>query len=497
MKDKKRRKEGVTVFKSVFAKYITAATVIVLLSFLVLSSVITSMVASDASEQKKSDVLHVATLGADIVTYGYVSGEYTGLSDYLAQNGDIRYAIDRLSKDRSNIAFFVSNMEGEILLTTEGMESISSEIVSNRQIFENVIAALDEDAYSVTRTVGTSGSFIIVGERIADSEDNALGVMLAFTPVGGTERLVSATSRAIVLACLWIMIAILIAVYFLTERIVGPLKRMSVATKKYAKGRFDQRIEVVGRDEVAELAVAFNQMADEVDMLEQKRNQFLSDVSHELRSPMMSILGFVEGIKSGAIPEEKEDYYLDLTASEIKRLSRLVSDLLDVSRLQMGEKRLNFVKCNLAETVFTVMVSLEGRIEEKGLSVSFEEERSSLPILADEDALHRLLYNLVENAIKFSYEGGALRVSLYENKNKGIVFELYNEGVGISKEDLPSIFERFYKSDKSRSRDKKGVGLGLYFVKTILEAHGGEITCESEEGKYCTFKVVFPPYKDK
>ena len=486
------------MFKSVFAKYITAATAIILLSFFVLSSVITSIVAKDAADQKMSDVLHTASLGADIVTYGYVSESYNGLSEYLAKNGDIRYAIDRLSKEHSGVSFFVADMEGTLLLTTEKTEEISLLIASDSEIFDSVLSTLkSEKTYSKTHTVGSLGSYIIVAEGIDNGEGQPLGVMLAFASVGGTEHLVSATSKAIILACLWIMIAILIAVYFLTERIVGPLKRMSVATKKYAKGRFDHRIEVLGSDEVAELAVAFNQMADELDALEQKRNQFLSDVSHELRSPMMAILGFVEGIKSGAIPEEKRDYYLDLTTSEIKRLSRLVSDLLDVSRLQMGEKRLNFVKCNLAETVFTVMLSLEGRIEEKRLRVSFEEEKSFLPISADEDALHRLLYNLIENAIKFSYDEGALRVSLYENKSREVVFEIYNEGVGVAKEDLPSIFERFYKSDKSRSQDKKGVGLGLYFVKTILNAHGGDITCESEEGKWCSFKVVFPLYKEK
>lgn len=488
------------MFKSVFAKYITAATVIVLLSFFVLSSVITSIIASDSQEQKRGEVEHMASLGADIVNYGYSSGEYGDLSEYLAQNNDIGYALDRLAKDHSDVAFLVCDMDGVLLLSAEGFEEKAGLLVADEILLPAVFSTLEkQNAYSDTRTVSELGEEeqTLAAQLILDKEENAVGIILSFMPSGGTERLVSATSRAIVLACLWIMIAMLIAVYFLTERIVGPLKRMNIASQKYAKGRFDQRIDVVGRDEVAQLAIAFNDMADELDRLEQKRNQFLSDVSHELRSPMMSILGFVEGIKSGAIPKEKEAYYLDLTASEIKRLSRLVSDLLDVSRLQMGEKKLNFVKCNLSETVFTVMLSLESRIEEKHLEVTFNEERESLPVSADADALHRLLYNLIENAIKFSYDGGALRVSLYENKNKEIVFELYNEGVGVSKEDLPNIFERFYKSDKSRSQDKKGVGLGLYFVKTILTAHGGDITCESEEGKYCTFTVVFPPYKEK
>ena len=488
------------MFKSVFAKYITAATAIVLLSFFVLSSVITSIIESDNVSKKKSDISHIVTLGADIISYGYEVDDCNGLESYLIGNADISDALNRLTEEYEDVAFCATDMNGTPLLSAKGTEMLVNSFLTEQGLFASIRDALGEkETYLDTHTVKTLGTEkqIVAAALITNESAEPLGVMLCFTSGMETAHLVDATSRAIILACLWIMIAMLIAVYFLTERIVGPIRRMSVASKKYAKGKFDQRIEVTGRDEVSQLAEAFNNMADELNTLEEKRNQFLSDVSHELRSPMMSILGFVEGIKSGAIPEEKQAYYLNLTASEIKRLSRLVSDLLDVSRLQMGEKKLNFVNCNLSETVFTVMLSLENRIEQKRLEVTFDEQKSVLPVLADADALHRLLYNLIENAIKFSYEGGALNVTLYESKNKEAVVEIYNEGEGISEADIPHIFDRFYKSDKSRSLDKKGVGLGLYFVKTILTAHGGDVLCESEEGKYCRFTVIFPPYKEK
>jgi len=487
------------MFKSVFAKYITAATAIVLLTFFVLSSVITSIIEGENLSRRKDDLARVASRSADIVSYGYSLGDYAGLSEYLEENKDIEYAISSLTEDYVSVAFCVVDMNGTLLLSASGFETHIAELIEGEAFFDGVKDKLLQDGeYLRTQAIDSFGKEEqIVAAQLIENEGESLGAMLCFTWDMGTESIVGATSRAIILACLWIMIAMLIAVYFLTERIVGPLKRMSVASEGYAKGKFDQRIEVSGRDEVAQLALAFNNMADELDMLEQKRNQFLSDVSHELRSPMMSILGFVEGIQSGAIPEEKEAYYLELTASEIKRLSRLVSDLLDVSRLEMGEKKLNFVRCNLPETVFTVMVSLEKRIEEKHLDVTYDEESASLPISADADALHRMLYNLIENAIKFSYDGAALKVSLYESRTKEAVFEIYNEGSGIAEADIPNIFDRFYKSDKSRSLDKKGVGLGLYFVKTILKAHGGSIRCESEEGKYCRFTVTIPLYKEK
>ena len=485
------------MFKSVFGKYVTAATAIILASFLILASVITSIIAKDSAEQKRRDVEHIASLGADIVVYGYSMGAYDGLSGYFEHNDDIEYAVRRLTRDHSDVHFFVCDMNGRMLLESEGVSAAS--VLSDSAFFNEVLEAVrTSGSYSATRAVDALGAYehFISVKAISDENGKPLGMIFALASGAATERLVGATARAIILACLWIMIAILIALYFITERIVGPLKRMGSAAQSYAKGRFDHRIEVIGHDEVAELSTAFNAMASELDRLEEKRNQFLSDVSHELRSPMMAILGFVEGIQSGAIPMEKRDYYLSLTVSEIKRLSRLVSDLLDVSRLEMGERKLNFVRTNLVETVWTVMVSLESRIEEKHLEVLFDEERENMSVLADPDALHRMIYNLIENAVKFSYEGGALRVSIREEKSGEILLRIYNEGIGIPKEDIAFVFDRFYKSDKSRSSDKLGVGLGLYFVKTILAAHGGSITAESEEGKYCAFNVTFPPCKD-
>ncbi|MBO5754998.1 MAG: HAMP domain-containing histidine kinase, partial [Clostridia bacterium] len=272
---------------------------------------------------------------------------------------------------------------------------------------------------------------------------------------------------------------------------VDRIRTMNDAAKEYAKGKLDVRIEVAGQDEIAELSKSFNCMAEELGQLEEKRNQFISDVSHELRSPMMSILGFVDGVRTGSVPPEKQSYYLDLAAGEIKRLSRLVADLLDMSRLEMGEKKMNFERVDVCDVARTVIVSLDRRIEEKNLDVSFDTDEDEMFVWADADALHRVIYNLCENAIKFSYQDAVFRVTI-RKEHDGLALEVYNEGNGISAEDLPNIFDRFYKSDKSRGLDKKGVGLGLYLVKTIITAHDAVITADSEEGKYCRFTVRFP-----
>jgi signal transduction histidine kinase len=208
------------------------------------------------------------------------------------------------------------------------------------------------------------------------------------------------------------------------------------------------------------------------------------------------MLGFVEAVADGSLPPEKQKYYLSLVAEEIKRLSRLVADLLDVSRLEMGERKMNFAKYDLADNAATVLISLEQRINDKKLDVSFEADEDKLFVSADADAMYRVLYNLIENAVKFSREGGKLSVTL-THTDAHVQLSVYNEGIGISKEDLPNIFDRFYKSDKSRGVDKKGVGLGLYFVKTIVNAHGGEIRAESREGIDSHFIMTLPLYAEK
>lgn len=488
------------MFKSVFGKYITAVTVIVLISFFLLASIVSSIIENDSVDRKMEAVEHMADIGADIAGHGYISGEAINLKEHLDGHPDAEYAINRVTHDDASVGLFILDLNGEILLVSDAFAEKAKQIISDKTLWAEVSSELvGNGVYKKTRVISSIGSEeqIVYAMNILDENQKSVGVSFAVSSNTSIARLVSTTAQAVVLACLWIMLAMLIAIYILTERIVDPLKRMSVVTKNYAQGRFDARIDVVGHDEVAELSTAFNNMANELDLLEKKRNQFLSDVSHELRSPMMAILGFVEGIRSGSVPKEKENHYLDITIDEVKRLSRLVADLLDVSRLEMGDKKLNFVKTDLCDKAFFVLVSLEKRIEDKHLEVSFESETDSLFVRADEDALHRIVYNLCENAIKFSYENAKLNIKIYENKNKDVVLEVYNEGIGISKEDLPHVFDRFYKSDKSRGEDKKGVGLGLYFVKTIVMAHDGDVFVESEEGKYCKFTLKFPRYHEK
>ena len=285
------------------------------------------------------------------------------------------------------------------------------------------------------------------------------------------------------------MIVALVAVYFVTERIISPLRQMNAATKKFAAGKFDTRLPVRGNDEISELARSFNKMAEALANNEYMRSSFLANVSHDLRTPMTAISGFIDGILDGAIPPEKQNYYLDIVAQEVRRLSRLVSQLLDISRMEAGNRKFEKTNFDVCEMARIILLSFESKIEQKKLDVSFDTSKDRLFAYSDKDAINQVLYNICDNAVKFSNNGGKYSIRISENNEK-ILVSVYNEGAGISEEDIPHVFDRFYKSDKSRGLDKTGVGLGLYIAKTVMDNLGESISVSSEYGKYCRFDMT-------
>jgi len=228
-------------------------------------------------------------------------------------------------------------------------------------------------------------------------------------------------------------------------------------------------------------------MAESLENLETMRNTFVANVSHDLRTPMTTITGFIDGILAGAIPPDKHEYYLGIISTEVKRLSRLVASLLDISRMQAGDRKFTLAPFDICEMARQIIISFEQKIDQKRLEIEFECDQDNITVNADRDAIYQILYNICDNAVKFSIEGGVLRITLIHYKEKKILVSVYNEGQGIPPEDLPFVFERFYKSDKSRGLDKSGVGLGLFISKTIINAHHQEMWVKSKYGKNCEF----------
>ena len=260
-----------------------------------------------------------------------------------------------------------------------------------------------------------------------------------------------------------------------------PIKEIAAAARQFGLGQLDVRVDVGNRrDEVGELAEAFNAMADSLSKSEQRRSEFIANVSHELKTPMTTIAGFADGILDGTIPPDQERHYLEIISSETRRLSRLVRSMLDLSRLQSDERAAQ-QQFDICETLVRALVTLERKVNAKNLEVDAQLPEEPVPVWGDQDAITQVCYNLLDNAIKFSQEGGTLGLGVTVKGPKATI-TISNQGETIPPEEQKLVFDRFHKTDHSRSADRDGVGLGLYIVKTILNSHKENITCTSEDG---------------
>ncbi|MDY4812499.1 MAG: HAMP domain-containing sensor histidine kinase [Ruminococcus sp.] len=270
-----------------------------------------------------------------------------------------------------------------------------------------------------------------------------------------------------------------------------PLKQMSLQARKFAKGDFTGRLPVAGHDEIAQLTKSFNDMADALEKEESVRRDFIANISHELKTPMTTISGFIDGILDGTIPPVKQNHYLEIVSEEIGRLSRLVASMLSLARIDSGKTQLYKTDFMLAETMVNILTTFEDRLIEKNITIAGLETADGIQVHGDQTLMHQVLYNLFENATKFTPQDGIITFKFEVNDNR-LYFSIKNTGKGIAKEDLPFIFDKFYKTDKSRSEDKKSMGLGLYIVKTIITLHGGEIVVTSDVDRETCFSAWIP-----
>jgi len=274
--------------------------------------------------------------------------------------------------------------------------------------------------------------------------------------------------------------------YFLSRKITKPIKKIDETVTEFSKGKFDLRVDCDTNDELESLSKNINNMATSIENLEKMRSLFVSNVSHELRTPMTSITGFVEGILDGTIPKEKQDEYLSIVLDESKRLSRLVNELLSISRLESGNFKIQKENFDICELVRQTIIKFETQIVNNGLNVELEIPYEEVFVYADSDAITQVLTNLIGNAIKFTNKGGIIRIKIYYATDK-INVEVFNLGEGINKEKLKYIWDRFYKADDSRNLNPEGLGLGLYIVKSILNKSDEKIFVDSVEGEYTKF----------
>ena len=296
-------------------------------------------------------------------------------------------------------------------------------------------------------------------------------------------------SAAFTMIALSVLALTFVISFVTTKKQAVPLDEMAGAARRFARGEFSTRVEDSGRcDEIGQLTQAFNAMADSLERSETLRREFIANLSHELKTPMTVVAGFAEGILDGTIPPENEVRYLRIISSETRRLSRLVKSMLDMSALQSVDSAAILERSfDVSEVIRLALLSLEGKIAVKQLEVEAGLPEEPIVTRGDKDSVTQVVYNLLDNAIKFSPEGGGITLQLWKQAGRAYV-SVENQGETIPADELPHIFERFHKTDKARSADRDGVGLGLYIVKTILDTHNENIFVTSGDG---STKFVF------
>lgn len=296
----------------------------------------------------------------------------------------------------------------------------------------------------------------------------------------------------ILLITLLISGAVGAAVFYLnTAQVLKPLTAITRAAENYAKGDFSARLPQNSDPELGRLTDTMNRMADFIDKNERSRRRFVSDVSHELKTPMTSIGGFVDGILDGTIPQKEQKHYLKIVSSEVQRISRLVHSMLNISRFEEGTYRPNYERVDITHLLIMTLLLFEEKIEAKGLSVEGLDVCPKTLAEVDVDLIQQVFYNLTENAIKFVNKGGTLFLAV-DSDDEMVHVHLRNSGEGLTEDEIQHVFERFYKTDESRGLDTTGVGLGLSIVSRIMVLHSGKVTVKSVKGEYTEFIISVP-----
>lgn len=478
------------MFKSIFGKYLTAFTVILVCCISAVLLAVSSRIAVDSYNVQKNTMENSAG-NISIVVEGYLKDNgYGSIYQAFGNRSELQRLLDYTASSSSS-QIYVFDDEGFLVATTD-RDYKHGQFALTRSA-TNILFTTDE-SFAISNIDGFFKSNQFNSYTVSRVDGKAFAVLASMRNYSSVVFRKEIIIAAITVA-LWVFLAAMISLYVISRRTTKPLSDIVTAAKSYSKGRFKQKIEVVGKDEVAELATAINDMAESLNRIDEERNAFLGNVSHDLRTPMTTIAGFVDGILDGTIPPEKHEYYLNIISQEVRRLSRLVNTLLEVTRLESGTE-LKPTDFNFSETARTVLISLESKISKKNIDIAFDTGDDDIFVNADHDSIHRVIFNLMDNAVKFTPESGkiSINISLISDgkKKKKAFFSIRNTGEGIPKEELPHVFDRFYKTDRSRGLDKSGTGLGLYIAKTMIMNHGEELTVDSVQGEYTEFVFTLP-----
>lgn len=473
--------------KTTFSRLFALIASVILLC-LILLGVAFRLTLSNYLEAEKHE-----TLQKNAETLAYLTSVYDATGELEHRWGDFRIALTAAAQVAGTDAVFCA-ADGEILVCScNDIGCAHRDKFVEPELVARILKNGEEFTEGTLNQIYEEAHFVEGMTVLSQVTGEVIGVLIVTAPEEQIGGVLMQTTILFFYVSVVVLIVAMIASFLLSRSQSRSIQTVAGAAVRFGRGELDARVAVGGKNtvEVDELATAFNTMAESLSQSEKQRQEFVANVSHELKTPMTTIAGFMDGMLDGTIPQEKHRYYMQLVSDEVRRLSRLVRSMLEISRLQSQgiteEKKRRF---DLCEAVGQVLISFEKRVNSKRICMDVQMPDRSIWVKADPDSITQVIYNLTDNAIKFCDEGGRLSIWLRPEGGKARV-TVQNTGGTVPAEELPLLFDRFHKADKSRSVDREGVGLGLYIVKTILNSHGEDISVASQEG-VTTFQFTLP-----
>lgn len=465
------------MIRSIFSKILLSHIGIILLSTITLTLFMSYLVRSNAVDTKRQDLLFKGRAVVELLT-----------PNLLAGNIPTNESLDRISELAGGRIWLI-NEKGTVL-AGQPPNNWSRRFQEDRQEY---IDLFTDSPHSWIRPTYRRDPSIVVTFAIPEAPTPI--VIFLDAPIVGVNKTVSSLERTLLYSLFASVVTAILAGFLIARSLTKPIANISQAAKNFADGDYNSRTTATGNNEIGSLGQTFNTMADSLAEIEQNRRNFLANVSHELKTPVTSIQALSETILDGLAPKpEQQQRYIATILQESQRLDRLISDLLDLSQLEADELSILCEELDLQVWLTTEATKMETLLNPKHLTLQTVIPEQLPPVWSDPIRLGQVLTNLLTNAIRYSPEESTITIHLSATKHQ-VAISVIDQGPGISPDDVPYIWDRFYRADKSRARTYGGTGLGLAITKKLVHAMQGEISVDSQVGKGSTFTFTLPVIK--
>ncbi len=464
--------------KTLYLKFILAYFIFGFFGFIVVATFVSNMTLDHLKKDKADSLYREATLIANTYASDLYSSETT-LEAVKAQ-------LDALDT-YLNAIIWIINPSGRMVLDSTAPIDVENEVV-----IENFDSTITEGSYYTTGNFfGSFTEEMLSVFAPITSDFKVKGYVVIHCPMSSIQNSTNSLLNISYIMLIILFLLSLIILIFFTEMVYIPLRKITEATEQYASGNMHYELSMESEDEMGYLAAALSYMAGEIARSEDDQKKFVANVSHDFRSPLTSISGYLKAMIDGTIPPEQYEKYLTIVLNETERLTKLTNSLLTLNNLNTKGIMLNKTDFEINTVIRSVAASFEGTCRQKMIGIELVLTGDEMYVVADMDKIQQVLYNLLDNAIKFSHHNSVIKLETTEKHNK-IFVSVKDSGIGIPKDNLKLIWDRFYKSDISRGKDKKGTGLGLSITKEIIQSHGEHINVISTEGVGTEFIFSLP-----